>query len=168
MSPAPSGTPHNVSVHINTSSSVCVSWLPPDIEFWNGVITNYTVVYMNLGVVQGNIDNADQMPFVNNTASTTQPGQKLVNNPNPMFVSPPLRPEGVFIDRLEEYHTYSFTVYQENIKGAGPFSEAVIEEMPQDGKSYFYISMSEVLIESHFCMCMILRSPFNPYHLLLL
>ena len=54
-----------MSIHINTSSSVYVSWLPPDIEFWNGVITNYTVVYVDLGVVQGNMNDTDQMPFIN-------------------------------------------------------------------------------------------------------
>ena len=128
-----------MSIYINTSSSVYISWLPPDIQFWNGVITNYTIVYVNLGVVQGSIDgdNVDQMPIVTSTASIPQPGQTLVNSRNPTFVVLPLKQEGVFIDQLEEYHMYSFVVYQTNVKGAGPFSAAVIEEMPQGGKSCF-------------------------------
>jgi receptor-type tyrosine-protein phosphatase Q len=134
---APSGVPHNVSIYINTSSSVYVSWLPPDIQFWNGVITNYTIVYVNLGVVQGKIDgdNVDQMPIVTSTASIPQPGQTLVNSRNPTFVVLPLRQEGVFIDQLEEYHLYSFAVHQTNIKGTGPSSEAIIEDMPQGAPS---------------------------------
>ena len=128
-----------MSIYINTSSSVYVSWLPPDIQFWNGVITNYTIVYVNLGVVQGSMDgdNVDQMPIVTSTASIPQPGQTLVNSRNPTFVVLPLKQEGVFIDQLEEYHMYSFVVYQTNVKGAGPFSAAVIKEMPQGGKSCF-------------------------------
>ena len=149
-----------MSVYINTSSSVYVSWLPPDIQFWNGVITNYTVVYVNLGVVQGNIDgdNVDQMPIVTSTASIPQPGQTLVNSRNPTFVVLPLRQEGVFIDQLEEYHLYSFAVHQTNIKGTGPSSEAIIEDMPQGGKSCIYISMSKIEIVLYTCICTILRS----------
>ena len=132
-----------MSIYINTSSSVYVSWLPPDIQFWNGVITNYTIVYVNLGVVQGKIDgdNVDQMPIITSTTSIPQPGQTLVNSRNPTFVVLPLRQEDVFIDQLEEYHLYSFAVHQTNIKGAGPSSEAVIEEMPQGCKSCFHISI---------------------------
>ena len=91
---------------------------------------------MNLGVVQGNmyLENCDQTPFVTNTASIPQPGQTLVNSQNPMSVSLPLRPEGVFIHQLEEYHTYSFTVYQATVEGFSPISEAVTQDMPQDGE----------------------------------
>ena len=122
-----------MSVFVHSSSSVYVSWLPPDVQFWNGVITNYTVTYVNLGVVGEDMDgdSADQM---STTVSIPQPGQTLVNSRNPTLVSLPLRPESVFIDQLKEYRLYSFSVYQANIEGVGPFGETVIQGMPQGGE----------------------------------
>ena len=128
-----------MSVHVHSSSSVYVSWLPPDIQFWNGVVTNYTVTYINLGVVGEDTDedSAYRMPT---TVSIPQPGQTLVNAQNPTLVSLPLRPESVFIDQLEEYCLYSFTVNQANIEDMGPLSEIVTQEMPQGGTFTFHHS----------------------------
>ena len=126
-------------MHVHSSSSVYVSWLPPDIQFWNGVVTNYTVTYINLGVVGEGVDedSADRMPT---TVSIPQPGQTLMNAQNPTLVSLPLRAESVFIDQLEEYCLYSFTVNQVNIEGVGPLSEIVTQEMPQGGTFTFHHS----------------------------
>ena len=83
-------------------------------------------------------DSADQMPA---TVSIPQAGQTLVNSQNPMLVSLPLRPESVFIDQLKEYRLYSFSVYQANIEGVGPFSETVIQGMPQGGELIMQLTL---------------------------
>ena len=123
-------------MNVTSARSVTVYWLPPDVEFWNGVITSYTVVYDNMGTQQGDIDeeNSGLAPFTSQTISIPRPGQQLVNSLDPQLVSLPLRPESVLIEQLEEYHLYSFAIYQENAEGVSMLSEAVTQEMPEAGK----------------------------------
>ena len=82
-------------------------------------------------------DSANRMPT---TVSIPQPGRTLANAHNPTLVSLPLRPESAFIDQLEEYCLYSFTVNQANIEGMGPISENVTQEMPLGGTFTFHHS----------------------------
>ena len=139
MFPAPSGVAGNISVKVvqESASSVTVTWLPPDIQFWNGIITSYTVVYELLGPVEedtGNEEGSALVPFQTQTITIPRPGLPLVNSPDPRLVSLPLRQESVLIEELEEYHVYSFAVYVENTEGESGPSETAIKEMPQDGK----------------------------------
>ena len=128
----------HVSVEVESASSVTVSWLPPDVQFWNGAVTSYTVVYENLGAVHGNTDedSSGLKPFLTQTISIPQPGLPVVNSRDPSLVTLPLRAESVLIEQLEEYSIYSFAVYQENAKGVSLLSEAVLQEMPQAGKNF--------------------------------
>ena len=124
-------------MEILSPSSVIVSWVPPDIQFWNGILTGYTVVYENHGsLLEQNEDSSDLTPVMSQTISIPQPGQQLVNSHDPQLVSLPLNRESVFIEELEEYYLYSFAVYQENSQGDSPWSESIIQEMPEDGKLY--------------------------------
>ena len=133
---APSGIVENLIVSIESARSVTVYWLPPDVKFWNGVVTSYTVVYDNMGTLQGDTDeeNSGLAPFMSQTISIPRPGQQLVNSLDPQLVSLPLRLESVLIEQLEEYHLYSFAIYQENAEGVSMLSEAVTQEMPEAGK----------------------------------
>ena len=44
----PSGTPNTVKVHMLSSTSVEVQWLPPDFIDQNGIIIGYTVILTNM------------------------------------------------------------------------------------------------------------------------
>ena len=124
----------NLSVEIQSASSVIVSWLPPDIQFWNGIVTSYIVIYENLGLVGGNTDDKGSglQPFI--IQSVTISGFQLANIQDPGVVPLPLRSESVLIEQLEEYHIYSFAIQQANAEGVSLFSGPVLQEMPETGK----------------------------------
>ena len=140
---APTGIVTSLFVEVKSPSSVRLYWTPPDIQFWNGIITGYTVVYENHGSLEGENEGSSGLtPFMSQTIFIPQSEQQLVNSRDPRLVSLPLRPESAFIDELEEYHLYSFAVYQENSEGVSLLSESVTQEMPEDGKTCtIYCSM---------------------------
>ena len=120
-------------MEVASPSSVVLSWLPPDIQFWNGIITRYTVVYERLGAVEEFDDSSAMEPFTSQSISIPQPGLSLVNNHDPQLAILPLQKERVLIEHLEEYHVYSFVVYLENTEGQSGASQIVTQEMPQAG-----------------------------------
>ena len=120
-------------MEVVSPSSMVLSWLPPDIQFWNGIITEYTVVYERLGAVEEFDDSSAMEPFTSQSISIPQPGLSLVNNHDPQFVTLPLQEESVLIEYLEEYYVYSFVVYLENTEGLSAASQTIIQEMPQAG-----------------------------------
>jgi hypothetical protein len=129
---APSGIVRNVSVVVESASSVTVSWLPPEVQLWNGVVTEYTVVFENHGPLQYITGEGSGLsPLMQQTVSIPSPGQQLTNSPDPSLVSLPLKIESVLIEGLEEYHSYSFAVYQANSEGTSPLSETAIQETPE-------------------------------------
>ena len=130
---APSAIVRNVSVEEASPSSVVLSWLPPDIQFWNGIITRYTVVYERLGTVDEFDDSSAMEPFTSQSISIPQPGLSLVNNRDPQFAILPLQEESVLIEHLEEYYVYTFVVYLENTEGQSGASHTATQEMPQAG-----------------------------------
>ena len=126
----------NVSVVVESASSVTVSWLPPEVQLWNGVVTEYTVVFENHGPLQYITGEGSGLsPLMQQTVSIPSPGQQLTNSPDPSLVSLPLKIESVLIEGLEEYHSYSFAIYLANSEGTSPLSEAAIQETPEAGKS---------------------------------
>ena len=44
----PSGTPNAIKVHILSSTSIEVRWLPPDFLDQNGIITSYMIILTNM------------------------------------------------------------------------------------------------------------------------
>ena len=108
-------------------SATCVelSWLPPDLQLWNGVVTNYTVVYEILRPV--GLVSANSMM----KAIPTQ-GNPLANNADPRLANVPLQQEMVVIDGLEEHHVYMFSVFMANAAGNG-MHMTIIQELPGSG-----------------------------------
>ena len=140
-------------VVVESASSAIVTWMPPDIHLWNGIITKYTVVYENLGAVQGNDEDETALePFQTQTISIPRPGLPLVNSPDPHLVSLPLRQESVLIEELEEYHVYSFAVYMENAEGESGLSEPTTQNMPQAG-IHNACSAIKIIQEHNFPLC---------------
>ena len=44
----PKGTPTNVSVEVLTSSSIRITWQPPQRSLQDGVISGYTIIFTSL------------------------------------------------------------------------------------------------------------------------
>ena len=112
---------------IISPTSLVISWLPPNISLWNGIILKYTVEYQRQGPVEF-IDDP-LIPYLNQTVSI----HSLKNNPDPRLVISPLVNESVYIDRLEEDFLYQFIIYYENSAGKSIRNGAIQLGMPSSG-----------------------------------
>lgn len=119
-------------VNVASPSSVELYWLPPATDFWNGKITNYTVVCELLGPVSFANVSTDNiiMTFIK---WIPRVGSPLANSPDPKVALPPLKRENVLIEGLEEYHIYRFSVIMFNSAGQSDASIPIIQELPGRG-----------------------------------
>ena len=129
----------DVSVEVESASSVTVSWLPPDIQFWNGIITSYTVVYELLGMVDNAAESDNLEPQMTQSFLIPQLGTPLANDPDPRIVTLPLQSERALIQLLEEFYVYRFTVYLNNSIGQSNASSSVVVELPPSGNSKMWM-----------------------------
>ena len=128
---APGAPVDSFMVEMVSATRVELSWLPPDPQLWNGVITNYTVEYELLGPVGMMSANSSQPIMMK--AIPTQ-GNSLVNNANPRFASVPLQQETVVVDDLQEDHVYQFSVFMTNAAGRSGMSMTIIQALPGAGR----------------------------------
>ena len=130
---APEGIISNVTAVIVSKTSVSLHWYPVDPNFWNGIITSYTVEYERQDPVEFN--GVTEEPHVTLTASIPSlPEHPLTNSPDPRFVSLPLRQESLHLDQLEEDYVYRFVIYFENSAGRSGESSPVRLETPSSGE----------------------------------
>lgn len=120
----------NASAEVTSPTSVLVQWFPPEVSFWNGVITRYVVIYELLRRVD---EERDRPILQSQSFQIPQLNFPLANNPDPRRVSLPLQFESAIIDNLEEFYVYRFIVYLENLVGPSEASNSLIEEMPASG-----------------------------------
>ena len=130
-------------------TSVSISWYPPNVQEWNGIITKYTIVYKFLGSADKNPVTSELGPFMTFIASIPQPGSPLTNLPDPRVASIPLEKEVTFLDLLQAYHVYQFYVYVENSAGKSQESETITLIMPQSGEYHYYNCEATTHIVSH-------------------
>ena len=98
-------------------NNVTVMWMPPELENWNGILTNYTV---DITAVE---DCQEQMVLENFTGTPrTEHLTSFETNPYPnvAYMEGGLQIESLTIDTLEEYQSYTFTVRVWNNQGEGP------------------------------------------------
>ena len=129
---APGAPIRNFTVEVISATSVELSWLPPDPQLWNGVITNYTVVYKRLGPV--GMTTAETVTTMVKAFPTQ--GNPLINNLDPRHATVPLQQEIVVLDDLQEYHVYEFSVFIANTAGQSEMSMAIIQGLPGAGRFY--------------------------------
>ena len=128
----------NVSVEVLSANSVTVSWLPPDVHSWNGIITSYTVIYELVGKVD---DDTSTEPIRTETLTYPEPGMNFNNDPDPRSsTQQQLQMESVTVGFLEEFYVYKFSVYLENAVGKSDRSPSVTVEMPPAGVLYRLIN----------------------------
>ena len=127
---APGASILSFTLEMVSATRVALSWLPPDPKTWNGVITNYTIVYELLRPVGMTSDNSSQA--IMTKAIPTQ-GNPLANNADPRLTSIPLQREVAVVDDLQEHHVYKFSVFMANAAGRGEMSMTIIQALPGSG-----------------------------------
>ena len=134
MFSAPIGIISNLTVVIESSTSVRVSWLPINPSNWNGVVTAYVVLYERQGPagsmntpVESHVSSTASIPFL--------PEHPLANSPDPRLVTMPLKMESLQLRGLEENYVYEFSVYCENSAGRSDSSNPVIITTPSSGNN---------------------------------
>ena len=121
-----------MTILIDSSTSVTLSWLPINPSDWNGILTAYVVQYQRQGPA-GSL-NTPVESYVTLTASIPSlPEHPLSNSPDPRIVTAPLNEELLRIQGLEENYVYAFTVYCENSAGRSDSSDPLTITMPSSG-----------------------------------
>ena len=138
---APTTSVQNVTVVPISSTAILVSWLPPNPNYWNGIISRYTIEYTLLRPANSDSgddddDDENQLNFVPMMYIAYSPTrqQPLLNNPDPTVAETPLLKEHLEIDGLLEYFAYSFSIFYENDAGRSNSSLVVEVETPSAGK----------------------------------
>lgn len=129
---APDGSINNLTVIMDSTTSVTVRWLPVDPNLWNGIIISYTVDYQRQGQVEF-VDSREEEYVTLSASIPSLPDHPLANNPDPRLVSLPLSTESLQLEGLEENYVYQFTVYFENSAGQSQISNLLRFEMPPSG-----------------------------------
>ena len=107
-SPVPASPPENVTVLVNSSTTIEVTWdIVPPID-QNGIITMYEVMYQPLETFNGIIS----------TQTMNVSGTEM----------------SVFLIELQEFVNYNISVRAYTSVGAGPYSDEVTVLTLQDGK----------------------------------
>ena len=150
----------NVTVVIESSTSVTLSWLPVKPSLWNGIIISYTVEYQRQEPVEFIVNHnpGPAEPYVTSTVSIPSlPEHPLVNSPDPRVVTLPLREESLQLEGLEENYVYQFTVYFENLAGRSEISNPVQVGMPSSGTQNISESTQADFSNMHNCsiMCLV-------------
>ena len=107
-SPVPASPPENVTVVVNSSTTIEVRWdIVPPID-QNGIITMYEVMYQPLETFNRNIS----------TQTMNISGAEI----------------SVFLIELQEFVNYTISVRAYTSVGAGPYSDEITMLTLQDGK----------------------------------
>ena len=110
-----------------------VSWLPPPVTSWNGVIVNYTIFIEHVGPLNLSDTNNSAVHKYSFTRTVPNPEQPLNNSPDPHLATLPLKYESSVIDSLHESHCYQFTIVMANSAGVSDKSLPVIQQLPGAG-----------------------------------
>lgn len=112
LSSVPTGPPVGVIATPVNSTSVFISWDPPQLEFQNGVITGYSIILTTVMV-----DSRSASFFSSNTGNIT------------------IRP-------LHPFTAHVIAVAAQNSVGTGPYTSNYSTMTPEDGKSCFYCEVT--------------------------
>ena len=130
---APLGVVSNVTVSVDSPSSVSLSWLPIPPSRWNGILSSYIIQYQRQGQAESTDTPASE--YVTLSASIPSlPEHPLSNSPDPRLATLPLSEEMLLLEGLEENFVYEFTIYCENSAGRSETSDAVSIVMPPSGR----------------------------------
>ena len=127
--------------------------MPPHPDYWNGIISRYTIEYTLLRPAnsEGDDDNDEenQLNFMTMKYITYAPNsrQPLQNNRNPTLAVSPLAWEELEITGLLEYFVYSFSIFYENEAGRSTSSFSMELETPSASKCCLLLVFSLLLAQ---------------------
>ena len=117
----------DLSVNIQSPTSVELSWRPPEKAEWKGKIDFYAITTTRHSPRNGITKRADDS-HTETILFTPQ-----ANNPDPSLATEPLLTEQYLVEELEENFEYSFSVSIMNQGGTGMSSEPLVQVMPEAG-----------------------------------
>ena len=132
---APEGIINNVTVVIDSGTSITITWLPASPSLWNGIVLSYTVEYQCQK--SPNLNYPLEACTTSTSSIPSLPQHPLANIPDPRLVSLPLVEETLHLEGLEENYVYQFIVYFENSAGRSQVSAPVQIRMPSSGTQHY-------------------------------
>ena len=114
---APTETPLNVSVDVETSRNITLSWERPSLEEQNGILTMYHVIIMET-----------QILYLDNGTTITRMG----NNFNRTYNVSEGRVQ--LVDTLHPSYNYTVRIAAATAAGIGPFSDPITVMTLEDGE----------------------------------
>ena len=117
----------SLSTDVISSTSIQLSWLPPERVYWNGLIDGFVITATRLGPVEGGTTKRQQQSVL------TAQVQPQNNHRDPSLAAEPLQTETHVMQGLEEYYDYSIAVNIVNAAGSGPTHPPVVQGMPAAG-----------------------------------
>ena len=117
-----------------SSKDVTVMWLPPELENWNGNLTNYT---LDITAVKNCQEPTVPEIFPNSSRKEYLTFFQTNPDPNTAYMEGGLQLESLIIDTLEEYQSYNFTVRVWNSQGEGPEAITICNRTLEAG-TYMY------------------------------
>ena len=137
----PVGTPTNISVTVESSRSIMLTWERPSIEEENGLLVRYHVIVIETQIhyTDDGAEITGMQTYLNITYDVSEGRAQL-------------------IDSLHPDYNYTVRIAAATEPGIGPFSDATTVRTDMDGEllSYyhslmlFYIKLLMVLLVSHF------------------
>ena len=114
---APTETPLNVTVRVETSRSITLLWERPSLEQQNGILTMYHVIIMET-----------QILYLDNGTTITRMG----NNFNRTYNVSEGRVQ--LVDTLHPSYNYTVRIAAATAAGIGPFSDPITVMTLEDGE----------------------------------
>ena len=127
---APTETPLNVSIVVETSRNITLSWERPPLEEHNGILTMYHVIIMET-----------QILYLDNGTTITRIG----NNFNRTYDVSEGRMQ--LVDMLHPSYNYTIRIAAATAAGIGPFSDSITVMALEDGEfCMFCVSLMDSLL----------------------
>ena len=114
---APTEAPLNVSVLVQSSHSIILSWEPPSLEEQNGLLVQYHVIVMETQILY--LDNGtviSQLGIIRNRTYNVSEGRTQL------------------VDMLHPSYNYTVRIAATTVVGIGLFSDPITVMTPEDGE----------------------------------
>ena len=123
----PTEVPRNVSVAVNSSRSIMLTWERPSPEQENGLLVQYHVIVIETQIhyTDDGAEITGMQRYLNRTYNVSEGRTQLID----MMIHPD--------------YNYTVSIAAATEPGIGPFSDPITVRTVMDGK----------LISSHYCIC---------------
>ena len=150
----PSRAVEDINVTALSHTSVQLSWQPPPRDYWNGVLTSYTITSHSYQPVSTRATNSSQSEaelsnstlYDTTTHVYTTQDTAWANNADPRFIFTEVVHEHVIVEQLHEFFRYHFTIVMSNSAGDSDPASSPPVQLPGNGKLNLCIACVCVLL----------------------